>query len=84
MKKTSNVWQLSFFSSFIILFGPSSRMLESIVHFLPQILSICSDKCEIVYVSMFEVIFDRNGAKVYVKNLRVLSQRKIRETYVVL
>ncbi len=25
---------------------------------------------------MFEVIFDRNGAKVYVKNLRVLSQKK--------
>jgi hypothetical protein len=25
---------------------------------------------------MFEVIFDRNGAKVYVKYLRVLSQKK--------
>jgi hypothetical protein len=25
---------------------------------------------------MFEVIFDRNGAKVYVKNLRVLSHKK--------
>ncbi len=25
---------------------------------------------------MFEVIFDRNGAKIYVKNLRVLSQKK--------
>ncbi len=30
---------------------------------------------------MYEVIFDRNGAKSYVKNLRVLSQRKIRETW---
>ncbi len=29
---------------------------------------------------MYEVIFDINGAKAYVKNLRVLSQRKIRET----
>ncbi len=25
---------------------------------------------------MYEVIFDRNGAKAHVKNLRVLSQRK--------
>ncbi len=30
---------------------------------------------------MFEVIFDRNGAIAYVKNLRVLSQRKICETW---
>jgi hypothetical protein len=30
--------------------------------------------------SMYEIIFDRNGANAYVKNLRVLSQRKIRET----
>ncbi len=44
-------------------------------------LSICSDKCiKKVYVFMYEVIFDRNGAKAYVKNPRVLSQRKIRET----
>ncbi len=40
-------------------------------------LSICSES---VYVSKNEVIFDRNGAKVYVKNLRVSSERKIRET----
>ncbi len=39
-------------------------------------MSICSDKCEIVHVLLSEVIFDRNGAKVYVKNLRVLSQKK--------
>ncbi len=38
-------------------------------------LSICSDKCEIVNVFMFEVIFDRHGAKVYVKRLRVLAQK---------
>jgi hypothetical protein len=30
---------------------------------------------------MFEVIFDRNGAKAYVKNLPVLSKRKICETW---
>jgi hypothetical protein len=30
---------------------------------------------------MYEVIFDRNGAKAYVENPRVLSQRKIRETW---
>jgi hypothetical protein len=29
---------------------------------------------------MYEVIFDINGAKAFVKNLRVLSQRTIRET----
>jgi hypothetical protein len=29
-------------------------------------LSICSDKCEIVHVFMFEVIFDRNGAKIHI------------------
>ncbi len=38
--------------------------------------SICSDKCEIVHVLQSEVIFDRNGAKVHVKNLRILSQKK--------
>ncbi len=43
-----------------------------------EYLSICADKCEKVYVSMLEVIFDRNGAKAYVKNLRVLFQRKMR------
>ncbi len=48
---------------------------------LCEYLSICSDKCEIVYVSMFDVIFDRNGAEAYVKNLRVLSQGKIREMW---
>jgi hypothetical protein len=42
-------------------------------------LSICSDKCGKVFVSMFEIIFDINGAKAYVKNLRVLS--KIRGTW---
>ncbi len=30
-------------------------------------LSICSDKCKKVYVFMYEVIFDRNGAKAYIK-----------------
>jgi hypothetical protein len=35
-------------------------------------LSICSDKCEIVHVFMFEVIFDRY---IYAKNLRVLPQK---------
>jgi hypothetical protein len=30
---------------------------------------------------MYEVIFVRNGPQTYVKNLRVLSQRKIRETW---
>ncbi len=30
---------------------------------------------------MYEVIFDRKGAKAYVENPRVLSQRKIRETW---
>ncbi len=30
-------------------------------------LSICSDKCKKVYVSMYEIIFDRNGAKAYIK-----------------
>ncbi len=30
---------------------------------------------------MYEVIFDRNGAKAYVKNVLVLFQRKIRETW---
>ncbi len=44
-------------------------------------LSIYSDKCKKVYVSLYEVIFDRNGAKAYVKNLRVLSERKIREKW---
>jgi hypothetical protein len=36
-----------------------------------QIFSISSDKCEIVpvYVTMFAVIFDRNGAKVYVRGV---------------
>ncbi len=43
---------------------------------MKQDLSICSDKSEIVNVSMFEVIFDRNGAKVYVRNLLVLSHGK--------
>jgi hypothetical protein len=36
----------------------------------------CSDKCEIVYVSMFAVIFDRNGAKVYVKKIYEISLRE--------
>jgi hypothetical protein len=45
-----------------------------------EYLSICSDKWKKLYVSMYEIVFDRNGAKAYVKNLRVLSQRKIRET----
>ncbi len=31
--------------------------------------------------SMYEAIFDRNGAKAYVKNPRVFSQRNIRETW---
>ncbi len=44
-------------------------------------LSICSDKCEIVHVFMFEVIFDRNGAKVYVKKSTNSLSRKIRETW---
>jgi hypothetical protein len=43
-------------------------------------LSICSDKCKKYTFSMYEIIFDRKGANAYVKNLRVLSQRKIRET----
>jgi hypothetical protein len=45
------------------------KMLLSF-HTVQVHLSICSGKCEIVYVSMFKVIFDRYGAKVYVKNLQ--------------
>jgi hypothetical protein len=50
------------------------KIYSNLKHFTS--LSICSDKCEIVHVFMFEVLFDRNGAKAYVKNLRVLSQEK--------
>ncbi len=38
-------------------------------------LSIYSDKCKKVYVSMNEVIFDRNGAKPYVKKIYEFSLR---------
>ncbi len=45
-------------------------------------LSICSDKCKKYKVPFTkQVIFDRNGAKAYVKNRRALSQRNIRETW---
>jgi hypothetical protein len=55
-------------------FSPPVKKLSLI--YASPFLSFCSDKYEIVHVSMFEVIFDRNGAKVYVRNLRVLSRRK--------
>ncbi len=68
------------FTTPLTLFNPSfSPPLKklSLIYASP-FLSFCSDKCEIVHVSMFEVIFDRNGVKVDVRNLRVpvLSQRK--------
>ncbi len=45
------------------------KMLLSF-HTVQVHLSIFSGKCDIVYISMLEVIFDRYGAIVYVKNLQ--------------
>jgi hypothetical protein len=44
------------------------------------ILSICSDKCEIVHVLMFQVIFDRKWRQSVCKKSASSLSEKIRET----
>ncbi len=70
--KDSVIWKFTFLRGCCWRGGGGCRIFVNLFRYR---------KCEIVYISMFDVVFDRIGANAYVKNLRVLSQRKIRETW---